>query len=172
MKVFWPYRWKSVIVAFTDGNLDETVLSGRNRELFKGRQFGGKTVIQAGRYAPFGRKLADSLAVKLIDGNGAITIEPCEQVFFTEYINGNDPRALLLIWLSQNFGDVTLDEDTETRAAAECEPQEPSVTNRTCEICGTDISNKRAGAVTCSTAHRKALSRLSLRASKTTLSMF
>lgn len=159
MSVFWPYRWKSVMVVFSDDVLDESVLSEKNRLSFVGRKFSGKTVIQAGKYRPFGKKPADNLALKMMeDETQVITIEPAEQVFFAEYAIGKDPNALYLSWLRDNFGDVTLSEDIEEGAAAEIVPIEVSVT-RTCAICGIDISDRRADATTCSPAHRKALSR-------------
>jgi len=159
---FWPYRWKSVLISFSNDELDETVLSEANQQRFKGARYGGKTVIKAGRYKPFGRKLADSLALKMIDDtSGIITIEPCEQVFFGEYISGRDKNHVLLTWLSNNFGVVTLSEDIDDSAAADDSEKPISVTKneRRCLICNADISDKREGAVTCSPSHRKALSR-------------
>jgi len=158
MSTFWPYRWKSVVIEFADKPLNTAVLSPKNQSAFKGRKFGDKTCLQAGEYKPFGRKQADNLALKLIDVSGVITIEPAEQVFFREYVEDNDPDALYLKWLIANFGDVTLTEDIDKGAAAEL-PEELASVTQTCVICGRDISDKRSGTLTCSPAHRKALSR-------------
>lgn len=154
-----PYRWKSVKVIFGDVKLKTVSLRAGDREKLLSYKFDGKAVIGVGLCSEFGRKKADALAFNLKDeATGVITCEPVEQVFYTEHVRGKDKDALLMRWLVQQFGDVTLSEDTGELAAAESEQEIESVTIDKCLVCGHEL-HKRSNAKTCSPKCRKAYSR-------------
>lgn len=151
-------------IIFSDDKLNPCKITPKNIERLYRMTFGGQRVIGVGVYRQFGSKPSDNMAVKLINPDTSeVSIEPLEQVFYREYISGNDPNATLLKWLGDNFGSVTLSEDIDDLAAAEDGTDPISVT--LCEVCQKEIEGRK-GKVTCSQKCRKALSRLKSKVEK------